>query len=118
MNEERFFNEATDLLSRVERRVGVLVNDLRLFSELLESRLSELPEISPAEKHVSRRRLFQSQKHTAQGGLPTTALPDQPENLAFLDAQRHLFHSSHYACSARETRSPERVVFSELFSAQ
>src|SRR5512137_1418406 len=102
MNDEGFFNEVTDLLSRIERRVGVLVNDLRLFPELFESCLSELPEIPPAEKHFAGCGLFQSQKHTAQGGLSATAFADQPENLAFLDAQRDVFHGSHYACSARE----------------
>ena len=82
VNPDRFGYRLPNGLSRVERRRGVLEDDLHLLAERAHFVLLQLRKVRALERDLSFRRLLQLQDRVAERRLPATALSHEAKRLA------------------------------------
>jgi hypothetical protein len=88
MDLQRVLDELRDGHRRVERRVGVLEDDLRLPAQRAELPLRHLRDLAPFELHTSLGRLDEPEDGAPEGRLAASGLADEAEHLAAPELDR------------------------------
>ena len=81
VDRQAFADDRADAHARVQRRVGILKDDLHEAPRAAHFGGGERSEIDAVEAHVARRRLDQSQDRTPERGLAATGFADHAEGL-------------------------------------
>jgi len=92
--------------ARVQGGIGVLEDDLHATPHAPQLASLQLRQIHPIEDHPPARRPVQLQDGPADGGLPATGFPDQPQGLPPPDLERHAIHRVDVADGAGEDDPP------------
>ncbi len=104
--------------ARVQRRIGVLEDDLHVAAQRLEFVGAQIEDILPVEEDRARIRRNQAQDRPRHGGLATAGLADQPEGLAFLDRETDVIDRLHPCRDALEDTGADREVGLEILNDQ
>src|SRR5258708_24761899 len=87
MDGESFANDRPDAHARVERRKGVLKDDLHATSQLAHARAVEREDVVAIERDGARRRLDETQNGATGRGLAASGFADEGERLRCPDVE-------------------------------
>src|SRR5438132_6986583 len=87
---------------RIERRVGILMNQLHRAPETREVRAPRLPDVLPLVKQSAAGRPKQPGEEAAGCGLAAAALPDEADRFAGIERERDRVHSGDRAVGSLE----------------
>jgi len=113
----RFLDDRTDLHPRVQRRLGVLEDELCVLTDRPECARAQFSQVSPFEVDGPVGRLDQPEDRSGERALPTARLADQPEGLAPVDVERDVVDRLHPIALHRE-RQPAVAVEVDLESSK
>src|SRR5438034_968934 len=89
---ERWRERLRDRAGRIQRRVGILMDELDRASKAREIFTLLLPDVGPLKKEPTARRPEETREHPASGRLSTAALADDADRLALSERQRDVVH--------------------------
>src|SRR6267143_4886468 len=115
MDSDRFENRRTDVLSRVERGIGVLEDHLHLPPIGPEFPSSELGDVISIELDLTPSRLGQAHDCPAQGGLPASRLADEAKGLPLPDGEGHAVDGPDLGYIPVEDTASSREPLPEVF---
>ena len=104
--------------ARVQRRVGVLEDDLHVSPEVAERPLVESRHVLTLEGDLARGRLDEAEDAAASGGLAAARLAHQPQRLALEDAERHVIDGVDARDLSGEEPTPDREVLLEVLDLE
>ena len=87
MERQRLGQDLADGHARIERRIGILEDDLRIAAEGAQFVGVQCEQIASLEANSSRIRLDQAQHQPADGGFAAAGFADQRQRLAGIDAE-------------------------------
>jgi hypothetical protein len=111
VNDERLPHRGPDAHARVQRRVRILEDDLKVSSGAAKLGRRQRPHVHVLEDDLAGRGFDEPQDAPARRRLPRTGFTDQAEGFARLDVKRHVIHRTHARCLAEEpprTGTPSR----------
>src|SRR5216110_546532 len=118
VDHERLADDRAHRHPRIERRVGVLEDDLHLFAQRTQRALVERRDVLRPEPDLARRRLDQPEDRATRGGLAAARLADEAERLARQDLERHVVDGVHARDLAREEAAADREVLLEVLDPE
>src|SRR5690554_2820734 len=92
---QRLADDVTHSHAGVEGSVGVLENNLHLFSQITQLILGKLRHIPAVENDVAGCGLNQAQNTSACSCLAAAALSHQPQGFAFVNVKGYIVHCLH-----------------------
>ena len=104
MNDERLLDDLARPHARVQRRVGILKDDLHVAPRGAQPFGGEREHVLAVEPHRPARRFDQPEQAAAGRGLAAARLANQPERLALVDAEAHIVNGRHGRAVAEEAR--------------
>ena len=102
VHQERFADDLADGHSRVERRVGVLKDDLHVFSEFPHLPPGKGPQRDGFKEHIPVRRFEEPEDQPSDGGFPAARFPDETQDFTLRDLEGDPVHRLHMAGEFRE----------------
>src|SRR4029453_3449395 len=92
MDHQRFLDDVSDAHTGIERRVGILKDDLHVPPRLphLRSRITQ--DVRVPKAHFPGRRLDEAQDAAAGGRFAASGLADEPEGLSLFDRESDAIH--------------------------
>jgi hypothetical protein len=100
MDRHGFFQRLPDGSSRIQGRVGVLENDLHIFSHGSELVFFQVQNIGIPEKHLAGIGLNQTQDAPAHRTFTATGFTGKPKSLFFVDDKGNAFNCLDGICDA------------------
>ena len=110
MDDERFLDNLPRPHAWIERRVGILEDDLHVAPRLSHPPSGERQDILAAEPHRSRRGLDEPKDATSRGRFPASRLADQSERLALLDAEADVVDRGHRRASPEQASAADEML--------
>jgi len=107
MDDERFFDDGADAHAGVERRIGILKDDLEIATGAPQVSCVERCQVGALEDDLSRCGLDQPQDAAAGGRLSTAGFTDQAERLAGSHIETDVVNSAHGAAAAQPSAAAE-----------
>src|SRR4029079_19413941 len=118
VDHQRFADDRAYGHAWIQRRVGILENDLHLAADRAQRLRVQAGDVLAVEPDLARSRLDQPQDATARGRLAATRFAYEPERLAGLDLEAHSVDGVHPVDRAREQAAPDRKVLDQVLDAQ
>src|SRR6185503_7830409 len=89
VDDERLFDDVADAHTRVERRIGILKDDLHVLARLAHAGAREGEHVLSFEAHFAGRGLDQPEDAAPGGRLAAARLADETERFPLVDAEAH-----------------------------
>jgi hypothetical protein len=118
VDDERLPHDGAHGHPRVQRRIGVLEDDLQIAPEGPERPLVHGRDVLPLEPHLARGRLDQAEDAPSGRRLAAARLSDQPQRLARVDLEGDAVHRVDAGHLAREEPALDREVFDQIPDAE
>src|SRR6266550_4962383 len=114
VNRKTLANDRTDGHTRIERRYGILKDDLHLPPQRAQLGRAHRFQVSPLESDLARRRLDETEDRATSRRLAAAGFADYAECLTARDIERHVVHRLHRANLSRQNALPDREVLAEI----
>jgi hypothetical protein len=106
-------DDRADAHPRVQRRIGILKDDLHGAAHASELGGGEREDVLAVEADLARRRLDQPEQAAPKRGLSATGLADDAQGLPCADLQVDTFDGANDELAASEESTADRVVLGE-----
>ena len=110
VDDQRLLDNLFHPLAGVERGIGVLEDDLSLFSQLTQLLPLKIADRLTVEGDIPLSGGFQPQEQPSHSGFTTAALSHQPQGLPLLDGEVHPVHRLDNTRGWRERAAGQRVI--------
>src|SRR5205814_4598990 len=118
MNNQAFAYALTYGHPGVERREGVLENDLYVAAQFFEVASAIVKNVLTLEQHFATCRGHEAQNRTPNRGFAAARLAHEPQGLSTPDEEANVVNSLHPGHRALQESAPHREVFDQAVNFQ